>query len=219
MRDENKPLAQTAGHYVGFESKNKQLQTYWGKIGTTDKPFEVARINGQEIQLVTKAQPDDDGDFYRWWEGNPHHGGWIANISKHLEHARYGRVSKMPGLDDNKAYFFAQGNVSTSLPTTRDNLTYRGRGLMFNFGGGNKKVDADSEFTVNFFNKTVNGTLSGANTVRFSADIQGSHFSSKDKSAVEVKGAFYGADAAEMAGVFRDTGQNIGGAFGAKKQQ
>ena len=83
-----------------------------------------------------------------------------------------------------------------------------------------------SNFTVNFAQKNLTGTLSGLKDVDSSAtisnitlgaDISGNGFK-RTASGVTTEGKFYGANAAEMAGAFVDTNKNLSGAFGGKKQ-
>ena len=205
----------SAGSYL--TAQNHAITTGLFANGNYDK-MQVLRVNGQDIQMMpTNVAPNHtDKGFNEWRTDNI-----SSMISTDLAHARYGFISEMPGL--NQPYIFAQGNLSDALPTHANPVTYQGRAILI--GTGNDQTGT-SQFTVHFDKKTVDGTLKfeGKPDISVYGKIDGSHFNGMVGDVV-ARGAFYGKDAAELAGTFHQKGKgnkevgDFAGAFGAKQQK
>ena len=77
---------------------------------------------------------------------------------------------------------------------------------------------------VDFGAKKLSGEVRSVNagTIPLLADIKGSKFEGTHRDGWETKGAFYGPNAAELAGTFRNLKDKAAptlGVFGAKQQQ
>ncbi|UNU72926.1 transferrin-binding protein-like solute binding protein [Moraxella nasovis] len=126
----------------------------------------------------------------------------------HVSHVKYGVKN-----DSGKKYYFYQGQRTTNMPTTGI-ATYKGRAVV---GNGS---DGTSNFTVNFADKTLAGVITDKSltggSLALSANIKGNTFAG-NKNGVQTEGAFFGDNAAELAGIYQ--GKGAIGAFGAKKSQ
>lgn len=131
---------------------------------------------------------------------------WRVGGSSNLSYTRYGYVKE--GLTG-EAHLFAQGQVSTNTPTT-GTATYTGNGAYLSNGQINL---AEAQFNVDYGQKTLNGTVG---STALSATISGNSFSGT-KDGVSTVGYFYGANAAELGGTYRNENGTIAGAYAAKK--
>lgn len=115
-------------------------------------------------------------------------------------------------------YVFYQGlQTAPNKMPTEGKINYVGLALHDCEKCSNKR--AWSGFTVDFGAKTVKGEIGGSKyitggKVALEADIKGSTFSGI-ANGVQTNGAFYGANASEMSGVYKGT--DFIGAFGATK--
>lgn len=207
----------SAGSYL--TKHNHAITTGFFANGDYDK-MQVLRVNGQDIQMVpANIAPINTSNGIGEWRGK----NLETLISTHLTHARYGVISEMLGLD--QPYIFAQGNVSDALPTHANPVTYKGHAVRVSFTNEYDKKGT-SQFTVHFDKKTVDGTLKfdGKPDIFLHGKIDGSHFNGKMGNVI-TRGAFYGKDAAELAGTFHQEGKDnkevgdFAGAFGAKQQK
>lgn len=126
--------------------------------------------------------------------------------SSSLAYTRYGYVRSNA---NGESYLFAQGTPTTNMPTT-GTATYKGDGVHF-ANGSNTLVSA--EFSVDYGNKKLTGTV--GNTA-LAGTINGSTFSGT-KNGISTTGRFYGANAAELGGTYRNADGSVAGAYGAKK--
>lgn len=79
--------------------------------------------------------------------------------------------------------------------------------------------EAKASFDVDFGKKTVAGVIDHkAQKVNLSATISGSSFSGV-ANGVQTNGAFYGIDASELSGIYKETDGKFAGAFGATKTE
>ncbi|RRD90346.1 transferrin-binding protein-like solute binding protein [Conchiformibius steedae] len=214
----------SAGSYL--TEHNHAITTGLFANGDYDK-MQVLRVNGQDIQMVpANIAPTrtHHNSIDEWRTDNI-----SSMISTDLMHARYGTI-KVPELL-NQPYIFAQGNLSDALPTHANPVTYQGRAIYIDLkGNDDKKENFDnvgtSQFTVHFDKKTVDGTLKfdSKPDIFLHGKIDGSHFNGKMGNVI-TRGAFYGKDAAELAGTFHQEGKgnkevgDFAGAFGAKQQK
>ena len=103
------------------------------------------------------------------------------------------------------------------MPTT-GSAQYNG--LSVHLPRNGSPINGTSQFRVDFANKTVTGTVTpdGHAAIGLNAAINGNTFSGTSANgSVNTSGGFYGSQAAEMAGVYSESGQ-FSGAFGATKQ-
>lgn len=209
----------TIGSYLTAD-QNETITTGFLADGKHDK-LQFLQVHGQNIQLMPAADPNrKDPDFAEWRKDKTP---FDALISTHLAHARYGSLAYLPGANNGQPYIFAQGNLSTTIPTHANLVTYQGRAILL--GTGNDQTGT-SQFTVHFDKKTVDGTLkfNSKPDIFLHGKIDGSHFNGKMGNVI-TRGAFYGKDAAELAGTFHQEGKgnkevgDFAGAFGAKQQK
>lgn len=126
--------------------------------------------------------------------------------SSSLAYTRYGYVRQST---NGEAYLFAQGTPTATMPTT-GTATYKGNGVHF-ANGSNNIVPAS--FNVDYGNKKLAGTV--GNTT-LTGTITGNTFAGTNK-GISTKGQFYGANAAELGGTYRNADGSVAGAYGAKK--
>lgn len=131
---------------------------------------------------------------------------WRVGGSSNLSYTRYGYVKE--GLTG-EAHLFAQGQLSTSTPTT-GTATYKGNGAYLSNGQINL---AEAEFNVDYGQKTLTGKVGNTN---LAAAITGNSFAGT-KDGVSTTGHFYGAGAAELGGTYRNANGTVAGAYAAKK--
>ncbi|MCK3655568.1 hypothetical protein A4G19_07350 [Pasteurellaceae bacterium Macca] len=122
---------------------------------------------------------------------------------------------------DGNSYVFYNGLPSQNVPTS-GTANYSGHSII-KAGAGSDWVEGTSQFQVDFGAKTLKGSLTSeqASTVDIKAQISGNDFagsaSSKAFSSAKVEGKFYGPNAAELGGLFKDDKNSWSGAFGAKR--
>lgn len=132
-------------------------------------------------------------------------------LGNNLSNAKYGFVQK-----DSSVFFI--GKPTEEMPKT-GTAEYTGRAVLY--APSKKMYDNSwtSRFSVDFGEKSLVGTLisgTGTTGVQLSADIDGNKFKgSQDGNYTE--GAFFGANAAELSGVFSSERNNFIGVYGAKK--
>ena len=128
--------------------------------------------------------------------------------------------------DGDKDYIFSQGNVTKDMPTS-GKAEYDGSALISKAGGDIARADAD--FNVDFASKVLNGVIAkdngraasnfDFNPINIKANISGSSFTSDGSTPAQVQGNFYGDNARELGGLVQDASQQIGGSFGAVKEE
>lgn len=168
------------------------------------KPLEQLIVNGSTISLP-KVQSGN------WQAINANgHTGWVNGY----QHSRFGSVGK----NNNQTHLFYQGSRTddTKMPKSGQ-VTYSGHALIIKNGVTN--TNAQSHFTANFSTRKLDGTIRQNNNTLYSltADINGGSFASKAGASMETQGAFFGENADELGGIFKDTKTDTKGVFGAKK--
>lgn len=171
---------------------------------TNPKPLEQLIVNGTTVPLP-KAQSGS------WQAINANgHTGWVNGY----QHSRFGSVGK----GNAQTHLFYQGarTDDTKMPKSGQ-ATYNGHALIIKNSTAN--TNAQSRFTANFGTRKLNGTIHQNNQTLYtlSADINGGAFASKAGASVETQGAFFGQNAEELGGTFKDSKTDTKGVFGAKK--
>ena len=117
---------------------------------------------------------------------------------------------------DNEAFAYGSVTSAAEMPTT-GTATYKGFAFVGHpvlaFAAGN---NMGASFNVNFGSKKITGDIDmGQNQhIKLSGDISGASFSGTNN-GTEMRGNFFGPQAAELGGVFSGL---LSGSFGAKKQ-
>lgn len=170
---------------------------------TTNKNIVV--VNGQKLTFM---QTGIGGNTINMNANNMARTGGSSN----LQYTRYGYLRE----GSNAPVLFAQGNLAEKMPTTGQ-FIYTGKAA--HIQNGEVKIK-DAEFDVNYANKQISGQIRDEgtrNTIAIlSAEIDGNKFNGT-VGTFTTTGHFYGPNAEEMGGVYKNTTGNISGAFGAKK--
>lgn len=164
---------------------------------TTDKNIVV--VNGQKLTFM---QTGISSNAINMDATNMARTGGSSN----LQYTRYGYLRE----GSNAPVLFAQGNLAEKMPTSGE-ATYTGQSAHVH--NGNVEL-RNAKFSVNYAAKTVTGKI--GTDINLSAKINGNTFSGQ-QGIYTTDGKFYGPNAEEMGGVYKNTTGNISGAFGAKK--
>ncbi|MBQ9682248.1 MAG: transferrin-binding protein-like solute binding protein [Neisseriaceae bacterium] len=179
--------------------------------GYPQNRLNIMNLDGRNIEILP---PNVSGSIVETYEGST---GIRRTVGGNLSYARYGVISYEK---EKKDYSFYQGIPSASIPKT-GTATYKGGAVAFR--PADRAVSkGTSSFNVDFAQKTVVGEIDTEKFGKVSLNggikedwggFGGGNF----------QGAFYGDNAAEMAGEFtrHDTSNpknDIYGTFGAKKQ-
>ena len=226
---------------MGFEvNKEDKTVTVIEREIHDDNNVNLVNVEGHELEIIPS-----------WYNGfNGYHGYNDKNVfelnsfdfkrtvsGKNYKNIRWGKFTE-PTLGSD--YYVAFGVNPTSEMPQSGTANYIGNGMHVE-----NRVDglhSDLSFvklTANFADKTLNGTVSLAQTgfndvlvpneiargvlspethfddVPLSAKIQGNQFSGTNSQGVQVEGGFYGKDADEVAGTYQ--GNDKFGVFGARK--
>lgn len=131
-----------------------------------------------------------------------------------FDNVRYGYLKE----GTNNAHLFAQGIVTTNMPT-RGTATYNGSAVHVRTAGQLPEIATPSaSFNVNFDQKTITGKINATQNVNLSGTISANTFSGVSTQGYTMNGHFYGNNASELGGVYRNSSGSVSGAFGAKKQ-
>ena len=136
---------------------------------------------------------------------------------------RFGSNSDL--IDKSHIYFFYNGNPTNDMPTT-GTASYVGHAITsvdLNPLDHRDLYQGDSQFNVDFGNKTLNGALDIRNFhADINATIAGNYFNGTANSSLvstgRVEGKFYGSQAKELAGFVQANDNSWGAAFGAKQE-
>lgn len=126
--------------------------------------------------------------------------------SSNLAYTRYGYIREGAS---GTPHLFAQGQVTTTMPTT-GTATYQGNAAHLENGSVSL---VGAKFNVDYGQKTLTGTVG---TRDLSATISGNTFSGANN-GLSTTGRFYGTNAAELGGTYKNGDGSIAGAYGAKK--
>lgn len=136
---------------------------------------------------------------------------------------RFGSNSGL--IDKSHIYFFYNGNPTNDMPTT-GTASYVGHAITsvdLNPSDHRDLYQGDSQFNVDFGNKTLNGALDIRDFhADINATIAGNYFNGTANSSLvstgRVEGKFYGSQAKELAGFIQANDNSWGAAFGAKQE-
>lgn len=105
---------------------------------------------------------------------------------------------------------------SNAMPTA-GRANYHGKAVVVR--GNQANTNGEVAAVVDFGTKQISGAIGENNQtlLSFSTNVQGNGFVSQSQ-GTEVQGAFFGAGASELGGVFKDNKTATIGAFGATKQ-
>lgn len=189
-------------------------------------------VGGNDVTFDVTL-PSLKGDAYTL-EGPSHEFEYSANVaqkkflysSRDLQYAKFGSwISRITNPDKIDA-FFAQGNatLAADVPAT-GTASYSGAavfGAADGAGGYAGRVVTPASFDVNFGAHQLIGTIGAdggilSNDLVFNAAINGNAFEAGSAAGdgFHTQGKFYGPNADELAGVFRDA--TYAGAYGAAK--
>lgn len=197
-----KPVQKVDGYSLTAKKDNRQAQPLTGSQG-----INTVTIDGKTLDFIPQGFivgnniNQNAGNMTRIGSGNA------------LSYMRYGYVADT--AKNVSPTLFAQGiaTASDKVPTT-GKATYNGTAV------DNNKVSYNARFDVNYTAKILGGTLSPQNNpsakmINLTAVIKGNTFTGK--SDYTTTGQFYGPNAEELGGVFKNHDDSLSGAFGAKK--
>lgn len=134
----------------------------------------------------------------------------INRVGGALDSMRYGYIK-----DGNATpQLFVQGLATNNMPTSSV-ARYAGHAVNVNNGAVST---APANFTVDFGRKTVNGTIGTRDAINLSGTITGNSFRGTTTDGYSTQGQFYGDNASELGGAYRNTAGTVSGAYGAKKR-
>ncbi|WP_208790037.1 Slam-dependent surface lipoprotein [Actinobacillus vicugnae] len=186
------------------------------RVDVTNPSTEYLNVDGKSLRVSYK----NSGIYAGTWLNM---GDLLACCDKYSS-VRFGVIEGGP---NSESYFFYNGIPTSSMPTS-GTATYHGYTLI---SGNTPQFNHDdwladtAQFNADFGAKKLNGTLNVAtlDPVNISADISGNSFAGKASSntfatQANVEGKFYGENAKELGGMFRDEtqiGDDVDGAGGA----
>lgn len=201
-------LSQYSLHGQAVAVDDKRATTH--NVGTND--ISTLNVAGKSYTLtlpnvnlsVAGFLDNKQADFHLVASGN------------HMSYAKYGYYE-----DDttDQEYYFYQGQKTdaSKIPTT-GTATYTGRSVYDCDDCNDKIITGTSAFNVDFGNKTLTGKVENEKaTVNLNATIVGNSFAGTSSDGTATSGAFFGANADELAGTYVNTAREFGGSFGAKK--
>ncbi|HGO5824122.1 TPA: Slam-dependent surface lipoprotein [Mannheimia haemolytica] len=187
-------------------------------VKLTNSDLTKISVEGKEIQIVYP------GIFAKKWSDMEVGDTQLLACCGEYSDTRFGAYEGGP---NGNAYLFHNGNPTKEMPSS-GRATYNGHVIV---AGDTPHFEDDdylkgtSQFTADFSNKTLSGTLNvdTMQAINVNANISSNNFtgtaSSGDFStSAKVEGKFYGDNAKELSGVFHDS-KTWGGAFGAAKAQ
>lgn len=151
----------------------------------------------------------------------------VGRLGYKLGQSSFGYVQETV---DSTPYLFSQGNISASVPVA-NTAKYEGNAIYFNQGNQDKLknptglvilgVNPQSEeekvtFTANFTNKVVRGDLAGI--VQLEGKIVDNGFSG-ELNGISTNGYFYGDNATELGGTYKNADGSVSGAYGATRTE
>lgn len=199
-------------------------------VSITGKAISMKNGTLKDINKASVTSVNVDGKIFPISYGaNVYAGTWMSTPNFVACCGKFSdvRLGIAPGNDADN--LFVNGNPTKNMPT-QGTATYEGSALVIKnnqyFLNDNKQI---SVFTADFGNKTLTGTLNVKTfqPINVKANISDNNFSGKAtstefKTQANVTGKFYGDNAKELGGVFRDdtvgADKAWGGVFGASKK-
>ena len=213
-----------------------QTPTYGTSSGDGSN-FKKITVDGQTFTMKDTSGNSQKDEEYGVVEQEGSKG--EVNVAPNLNNGRgtaYAKYGWTIGYSTGKLTLFYQGNPTPTneMPTT-GSATYKGNAIAFDMKEYNANITKDgdygvskgvSEFTADFANKKLTGTLSGWHSssakqpkaVTIDVKIQANTFQGTANGTGTAEGKFYGTKAQNLAGAFNDKSQNLQGVFGANKQ-
>lgn len=139
-----------------------------------------------------------------------------GNNGRNLIHSYYGYLKEGT---NGTPHLFSQGNVTTAMPQSgKANYTGNAVNVSTSADGKSHAISTSTaNFSVDFGAKTLTGQINSANKVELAGTIKNNGFSGT-KNGITTNGYFYGNNAAELGGTYKNANGTISGAYGAKKQ-
>lgn len=192
----------------GDVSSNYYFATNIAATGN-DHPRTTLLVDGVSIPL-------SDGDLNGQWKDIR-----TTNYQGKYSGYAYTRFGVLNNKDNSSRLYqtFYQGDTPTANMPQNGTARYVGTAAWVN--NGRVETGLNSQFSVDFGNKNLSGKISdnANNAVNLQANITGNTFHSAIGADVETHGGFFGSNADELAGDFREqAGSGKIGAFGAKRQ-
>lgn len=145
--------------------------------------------------------------------------GKVITLSRNLttgtrfNNVRYGYLNQ----NGSTPTLVAQGVLSSNVPN-RGQATYRGSAVHVTSNSTSPSIQTvPATFNVDFANKTLTGRVQASNGINLNATISGNRFSGVTADGFSTLGYFYGDNASELGGTYKNGDNTIGGAYGAKK--
>ncbi|QGM80786.1 Slam-dependent surface lipoprotein [Otariodibacter oris] len=179
----------------------------------------VLVIDGQRLRVSYQDQGISAGSWFRQNDS--------ANCCGRYSDVRFGVLD---ADNSDKDYIYYHGNPTKTMPM-EGSASYQGY-FVINADQEPRFDDDDllygtGKFSVNFGNKTLSGNLEGESSsglapLSMTAKISGNSFTgdlvSRDFATdAKVEGKFFGNNAKELGGIFKDDRNTWGGAFGASQ--
>lgn len=188
-------------------------QAHHKQGGATNYTLNNATLNEDNIsQLVVGDKTFDLSDVFELtYLGNEGTGIHMGGT----EHSRFGVAWRdLPNQEDEDIVFYRGIQTLPKDMPTSGKMNYVGQAV-HSCASACSDMTAKSSFEVDFGAKTVKGIIDHADQkVNLGATISGSSFAGV-ANGVQTNGAFYGAKAEELSGIYKDTNGQFFGAFGA----
>lgn len=224
-----KPVVPSQGSKPTTQPTTTNTTTSSNSVKTTYVGQAINTANGSQKNINTNnvATLIVDGKTYTIESPNISAGSFVSISSKdfqkvvsgrHMNYAKYGSYKDIAGTGNEYVFYQGQQTAANKVPST-GMATYQGRStLVCGSCADNRDINGTSQFTVDFGNKSITGSLTHPNTtVNLAATINGNSFTGA-KDGFTTTGGFFGPNAEEISGVFTNQSQKISGAFGATKQ-
>ncbi|MFC5920746.1 Slam-dependent surface lipoprotein [Neisseria weixii] len=179
------------------------------------------KIDGVDIDLATIG-----GGHFNDWQGNfggirSGNANAPAGVSDWLVYNQSGDLvaGVVTKSGNNYAFYNGKFTDAAQMPASGKAVYNAGVVQFMQFNGLSSQTLSSSRFTADFGAKKVTADILrdaryGGN-IAINADISGSKFASAAGAATQVEGGFFGANAAEIGGIFKN-GETVG-AFAGKK--
>lgn len=205
------------------QASGKQFYS-WKNSAADAVTFDAAdikkvKIDGVEINLANVG----GGSFNNDWRGNfggirSGNSNVPAGVSNYLVYNQSDNLAAGIITKDGNNFAFYNGKFTDAAQIPASGQAVYNAGVV-QFNGLGSQTLGRSQITADFGAKTVSGTVSrdaayGGN-IALNANISGNKFASGAGAAAQVEGGFFGANAAEIGGIFK-AGDTVG-AFAGKK--
>lgn len=149
-----------------------------------------------------------------------------ANAKTELKYSRFGYFTEYEGIENHTFTNFSQGELTNESKINELSGQAEYRGSAFYNDENALRFNMNSELSVDFGAKTVNGRVYNSQenvNIEFpTATISGNEFKNDEVNGSRVRGNFYGENAEEIGGLFKGgvgvNGADVSISFGAIKQ-